>query len=275
MLSRTSTPRATDADATRLASTTATLKERAYGQLRRQIEHMELRRGERISNRQLAKSLGMSAIPVREAITQLVGEGLLEHRPGVGTFVVNPSRHEIEDIYELRIVLESYAAGRAAMAVGGRGLDEMRRAVELMRQLSVRAQQEHPEPGNARLYEHWRIADAQFHLAVLRRAGNASAVRMVTGLRLMTRVFGHRMSPQRMRNLDESFRDHHDILGAIERRDARVASRLMRAHIRGGRAIALKFDDLRRRDESAAHEHDHDVLEELSRQIARLETHET
>jgi DNA-binding GntR family transcriptional regulator len=232
---------------------------------------LELQRGTKVSTRNLAHVLGMSAIPVREAITQLVGEGLLEHRPGVGTFVVNPSRLEIKDIYELRMVLESYAAKCAAMAVGSRGMKEMHQSVELMRLISGRAGEGLTPSDNSRLHEQWGIADASFHLAVLRRAGNHVAVKMVTGLRLMTRVFGHRISELRMQNLEDSHHEHLEILMAIEHRDPRKAFRLMRTHIRKGLAIALKHDEKLRREESGMHGSDHNALEELARQIMQLE----
>ena len=253
-----------------LASSTATQKERAYSRIRKQIEGLELQRGAKVSTRELARVLGISTIPVREAVTQLVGEGLLEHRPGVGTFVMNPTRLEIKDIYELRMVLESYAARRAATAEDTRGLKEMRRSVELMSQLS-RQPWDGRQTDSLRLHKQWGIADASFHLAVLHRARNHLAVKMVAGLRLMTRVFGHRLSELRMRNLEGSLQEHVEILGAIEDRDARSASILMRRHIRRGLLIAMDRDEESLRSQSMDTKNIHDELDGLAREITELE----
>ncbi len=271
MLSPLNTSREKPPFANSFQSTTATQKERAYNQIRRQIEAMELPGGTKVSTRGLARDLGVSTIPVREAITQLVGEGLLEHRPGVGTFVMNPTRLEVKDIYELRMVLESHAARKAAMATGTHGYEQMRRSIELMRQLSRHSWDHRHATENVLLHKQWGIADATFHLAVLHRAGNQMAVKMVAGLRLMTRVFGHRLSDLRMRNLEGSLCEHTEILNAIEQADPKQASRLMRSHIRRGLAIAMARDDEHLRTESIDAKGIYDELDGLSREITQIE----
>ena len=74
---------------------TATLKQRAYNHIRRQVMTGRLSPGARLCNRGLAKEIGVSLIPVREAISQLVSEGLAEHRPRLGAFVVRVGREEL------------------------------------------------------------------------------------------------------------------------------------------------------------------------------------
>ena len=79
-----------------------TLKQRAYEYIRRQLLNGELSPGSRLCNRTLAEQIGMSFIPVREAISQLASEGLIEHRPRLGAFVLDPSREQIEELYDFR-----------------------------------------------------------------------------------------------------------------------------------------------------------------------------
>jgi DNA-binding GntR family transcriptional regulator len=230
------------------SESTYTLKERAYSSIRRMIETGELRRGTRVSNRKVAKQLKMSAIPVREAITQMVGEGLLDHRPGIGTYVVNPSRIEIEDIYELREVLESYAARRAAQVSGDRGLAEMKQTIELIRRIKELGERTDSQEELTNLGERSAAADTSFHMAILRRAGNLLAMRTVTGLRLISRVFNQGQPAVRLRGIDVVINEHTAILETIERGDARLAGKLMRLHIRGGCRHALQQYDERQRE---------------------------
>ncbi len=243
------------------------LKDQAYSQIRQRIEQGDLNLGDRVSTRELSKVLDMSSIPIREAITQLVSEGFIEHRPGIGTFVKNPTRQEIQDVYELRILLESYAAKRAAEYKGEEGLTEMRQAVELMHEIRKRLQR-HESEGGDELYEgHWGTADAAFHIAVFRRAGNQQAVRTMTNLRLMTRIFTRRAAAGRVRNLDVIIEHHEKIMDAIERHDAREAARLMRRHIRGGCIDALTYFDRQTRTDSDSNTQVDQVMEAMRQSL--------
>lgn len=249
---------------------TATLKERAYARLRRMIETGELPRAGRISNRKVAAQLGMSAIPVREAITQLVGEGLLEHRPGIGTYVVNPTRTEINDIYELREVLESFTARRAAAVRGERGLSEMRQSLVLMRRIQEQSERSDAPEVHHQLGEQSALADATFHLAILRRAGNQLALRTVTGLRLISRVFNRWSPAERMLGIHKVIGEHAAILDAIERHDTKEAGRLMRLHVRDGRRYALRHYDQHERD-AASDNADTGLLDDLAARLDHFE----
>jgi DNA-binding GntR family transcriptional regulator len=233
------------------------------------IESGELPRGTRISNRKVAQQLGMSAIPVREAITQMVGEGLLDQRPGIGTYVVNPTRIEIDDIYELREVLESYAARRAAQVNGDRGLADMRQSVELIRKVKEHGDRTDSQETLHKLGEQSAAADASFHMAILRRAGNQLALRTVTGLRLITRVFNQWSPAERLRGIVKVIDEHAAILDAIERRDAKLAGQLMRQHIRDGRKYALRHYDLQQR-EIVDEGHTPGLLDDINDQIEQL-----
>jgi DNA-binding GntR family transcriptional regulator len=87
-----------------------TLAQRAYRLVRERILKGVYPPGAALSRRRLANELGMSLLPVAEALQRLVNEGLLESRPRVGTRVRQPSREEIRDRYTLREALESQSA---------------------------------------------------------------------------------------------------------------------------------------------------------------------
>src|SRR5258705_10869709 len=89
---------------------TASLAAEAYGVVRQRIARGELTLGEAVSRRQLAAELGMSFLPVSEALLRLEFEGLLESRPRAGTRVRIPSREDVRGHYVVREALEVQAA---------------------------------------------------------------------------------------------------------------------------------------------------------------------
>ena len=91
----------------------------------------ELPLGEKIREAHLAKEFGVSQSPVREAITTLVAQGILEHQPNVGTHVKVCSKEEIIEIYELREALELYAASQT-MHINKTNLSAMKSAYDSM-----------------------------------------------------------------------------------------------------------------------------------------------
>src|ERR1700733_14697298 len=90
------------------------LRERAYLHIQRKIAVGELPAGSRVSELLLARELGISRTPIREALGQLVAEGLLDQTPSQGAEVVRLTRQDIIELYELREALEVHAVGKAA-----------------------------------------------------------------------------------------------------------------------------------------------------------------
>src|SRR5690242_20693729 len=90
------------------------MREQARQHIQRKIASKELAGGSAVSELMIAKELGFSRTPVREAIGQLLAEGLLRQASGGGAVVAQLSRRDIVDLYQLREALEVYAAGNAA-----------------------------------------------------------------------------------------------------------------------------------------------------------------
>src|SRR5690242_601727 len=91
------------------------LEQRAYDMLRDKIFTGTLRPGARLSEYAEAKALGTSRGPVREAVSRLASEGLVEKIPGVGAFVRAPAdADELREVYQFREALECAAAELAA-----------------------------------------------------------------------------------------------------------------------------------------------------------------
>jgi len=97
-----------------LSANSASLATEAYTFVRRRIVRGEMAIGQSVSRRKLAAELGMSFLPVSEALLRLEFEGMLESRPRAGTRVRIPSREDVKGHYLLREILEAEAARRFA-----------------------------------------------------------------------------------------------------------------------------------------------------------------
>lgn len=106
----------------------ASLTHEAYLQIREKILRGQIPMGGVLSRRQLAEEMGMSFLPVTEAMQRLEGEGLVESRPRVGTRVRIPTPNDIRERYIIREALETQSARlfcERASALERRGLTDM------------------------------------------------------------------------------------------------------------------------------------------------------
>ena len=102
---------------------------RVYERLRRDILEGKLRPGARIKQEDLTKRLGVSRTLVREAMQRLETEGLIRVMRRGSAIVAEIPRREIEEIFELRALLEGYAAEKAAESLDDKALSKLRRLI--------------------------------------------------------------------------------------------------------------------------------------------------
>lgn len=106
------------------------LAERAYLSIRERILRGQLPLGEPLSRRLLAAELGMSVIPVAEALQRLESDRLVEIRPRAGTRVRIPTERDVREIYEVREALESHSARLFAERADRHQKQELERRAE-------------------------------------------------------------------------------------------------------------------------------------------------
>jgi DNA-binding GntR family transcriptional regulator len=148
-----------------------TTQEAVLGELRRAISDGELRPGAVIRPDVVAEALGVSRIPVREALKILEGERLVTHRPHAGYAVTSLSAAEIEEIYWLRGLLEGEALRRGLT----RATEDDRVAA---RQSCVAAEQALARDDANAFSEHSR----RFHTVILACCGMPRLMRLLEGL---------------------------------------------------------------------------------------------
>ena len=207
-------------------------RERAYLHIQRKIVSGELRAGQSISELSLAKEIGISRTPIREALRQLAVESILEQGPNGGMSVVRLTRQDIIDLYELREALEMFAAAKAARQVVRKvDLDRLQAMTDPI--LALRDELMHS--GNPELDEdqmnRFVAYDLGFHVQLMRMAANARILKVVNETRLLMRIFGMRRKGHTVALLDDIHRRHSEILDAVAKRDPERATRAISEHI--------------------------------------------
>jgi DNA-binding GntR family transcriptional regulator len=177
-----------------------------------------LRPGERLKEDMLAKELDVSRTPVREAIAMLQAEGLLEAHQHRGAQVRSYTPAELEEIYDLRSILEGYGARRAATRITQRELTRLAASVERMEKLQPKD------------LEHLVQQNGIFHDTILQAADSQRLVAMVSQTRALPLIYQSYAwyTPQQ---LALSLEYHRRVLSALERHDAEQAEYDMRHHL--------------------------------------------
>ncbi len=227
---------------------------KAYQLIQHKITTGQLRAGTLLSELALARELGSSRTPIREAAGQLLAEGLLELSPGGGLVVTQLTRQAIVDLYELREALEVFAVGRAARD-GVRDADKERleglldETQVLLKELKTSGS---PEL-NAEQMKRFSVADLGFHALLIRLAANARILKVVNDTRLMMRIFAIQRSGHRKGELERIHKHHRAILNAVLKRDPEGARRLLAEHIQASANERLEeFDRWERENHLAA-----------------------
>lgn len=195
------------------------LREQALDVLRQALVSGEIKPGDIYSAAALAERLGVSNSPVREAMLTLVHEGLMEAVPNRGFRVVPLSDTDLDEIYQLRLLLEVPAMAQLAE----RGIAGER---ERLNSLAEDIEQAAADRDVIRFLE----ADRAFHLELLGLLGNARLVSIVANLRDQTRLYGLK-ALARQDQLGASAAEHRRLLAAIDAGDVPGVDRLTRAHL--------------------------------------------
>src|SRR5690606_7458503 len=104
--------------------------DRAYQTVRERIVRGVYPAASRITEQEVAAAAGVSRTPVREALRKLHAEGLLEFIPHQGAIVTEWTKEDRDDVFELRALLESYGAARAARRMSDVGIAQLRQLAE-------------------------------------------------------------------------------------------------------------------------------------------------
>lgn len=252
-----------------------TRKQRTYQYLLRRLLDGTFSPNQRLFPALLAKEIGVSPIPVREAISQLQSEGLVVQKPRGGVFVRQTARQELVELIELRQVLECHAAAQAARRITAGALKELEAHLqELHRHYQWCAS---PQSEEERLpaMRAWMFADLNFHLALLRAARNQAVIKTLTEANVLTRMFGHRTDlPAVWKDsafVDANFAVHRELFEAVARHDAQAARRAMALHMRRARKNILARFDWLQQERAVGSEPSQDFPESMRQILADVQ----
>jgi DNA-binding GntR family transcriptional regulator len=199
------------------------LSERAYEVIKEAILTLKIRPGEVLTIGRLADQLGVSRSPARDALLRLEKEGLVAMIPYKGACVSEISTKDVKELYELRILLESYAAKAAASRLT---TDEIERIRGIFREAEGAFKQ-----GQLVLASD---LGRGFHDLLVGKVGNDRLVAYLNHLDMhYTRI--RRFSALIPGRLEKSHKQHQEILAALKSGDGERAERAMADHLASAR----------------------------------------
>lgn len=195
------------------------IREQSLDTLREAILSGELKPGQSLKEMDLARQLGVSRAPIREALRILNSEGLVETIPYHGTTVTRLTKDDIEEIYGMRMLLESYALERVMAAGEPVQFQQLRNMVDGMVSAGDRGDLSAVN-GLDRDFHDALIEVSRHHLLAAIWQTVAMKVRQVMAL-----------VNRRNTNLTQIAHNHLPLLDAMEAGDTALAQQILRAHI--------------------------------------------
>lgn len=204
--------------------------------IREAIVDGRLAPGQRLKEQELARELGLSRTPIREALAVLQAEGLVETVPNRGATVRSHDADDLDDLYRLRALLEGYTAARAATRMSDEDVSALAESCERFAALA-----------DAEIREIVK-ENLLFHNLILRAAQSERAARFVRNVIELPLVYrSYIFYSAEQRRISAHY--HRQITRAIEGRDAERAELVMKEHIFEARDLLVSH--VRELEESA------------------------
>jgi DNA-binding GntR family transcriptional regulator len=209
-----------------LPAASPTHADRLFRAIEQAIVSGEFPTGSRLGEEALAARFGVSRGPLREALRQLEGRGLVVRLPHSGVRVASLTTADLIEIYQIRANLEGLACRLAAERATAEGLDA------LMALLERHAGDARLQAGEAYVQEH---GDFDFHYAVAMLSGSRRLQQLLChDYYSLIRLFRFHTGNSRTR-VTTAYKDHLHICEALHRRDGELAEMLMRRHVDAAR----------------------------------------
>ena len=222
----------------------------AYRYLQNKLALGELPAGVALSEIPLAKELGISRTPVREALGLLVAEGFLEQVPNRGTVVRQLAHRDIVELYELREALEVYAIGKVAQTrLTSAQKAELQGSVDIVERLRTGLVQSGGDCLDEKRMAELATADLAFHNLILRLGGNGRILKVVSDTRLLIRIFALPHQGHDAAQLRDIHQYHQKIARAVASGDKAEAQRILAEHIQISLRERLEAHEIWERDQ--------------------------
>jgi DNA-binding GntR family transcriptional regulator len=199
------------------------LTDQTYGVIKDQILRRQLEPGEKISVDEVAHALGVSRTPVTDALKRLANEGLVDIRPRIGTFVSELTARDVEELFDIRLAIELFAADQ--ILLNGQinsFLKRIKEPMDVMRRAMV-----DDDYGD---YEAFIEGDRQLHLILVSMTDNQKLLQIYSGLNVHIQVArAHYLSS--VENARQAHQEHEAILAGFDKSDPDVVRKELSNHI--------------------------------------------
>ncbi len=208
------------------ASAAGSASERAYEFAKWAILNAVYPGGAQLTEQALSRETGVGGAAVREALARLEAEGLVEHLPARGPVVATFSVRDVEDVLEVRVLVENHTAGRSF----ARRADLLPTVEAVHARLCARRREQDTAGFTA--------CDRLFHEAIVEAAGNGVLASVYRMLRERQALFTSAMMRGRADRMDATIVEHEQILDALRGDDEQVFCDAVNAHLRWSAALA-------------------------------------
>ncbi len=204
--------------------------EHVYDYLLQAIFDRELKSGQKLVIESLARQMGISTTPVRDAFKKLEMQGLLEVRPRSGSYVKMPTAKEIEDVFQLRLILEQAAIDRCVHPLPKKTMAQIKSALDLAQ--------------NSGEVPHYINSDEMVHEAIMNYLNNAEVFGVTRLIWMKMRLF--RIVCGQDKEFDDSaLMEHREIVAAMQTADRARLKEIDTRHILGvQRKTIMSFNRL-------------------------------
>lgn len=192
--------------------------EKAYETIRDMIFNDDLVKGEKITETGLAKKLGISRTPVREAIKRLEQEKLIFNNR-----IANPTERDYQDIFEMRILIEKFAVVKAAQFFASSDIEELDKYVDI---------------GYTGEIQEKMQANKSFHEKIVNGTKNQLMISYFNQMQSIIYLFRKTVLDYNRPGLID---EHRDIVQAIKNKDTATAEQLMEVHLKADLEFALHY----------------------------------
>ncbi|MGF9858559.1 GntR family transcriptional regulator [Priestia endophytica] len=206
------------------------LKDKAYTDIKELLVIGELAPGDVISEGDLSEELGMSRTPIRSAIQRLEHEGIVRVHSKQGIYICDISIQQVNEIYEARTLLESFAIKKLSKTITQSQIQELKNILN--------RQYEEIKNNNIQLYLEF---DTKFHLRLMELMGNKEILDMFKSIETKLSFYGKRVLIKKTERTLETYNEHILILNELEKGNVDLAVCYMKEHLEKGRRVLLNL----------------------------------
>lgn len=206
-----------------------TLDRSVYECLKAAIMQGKLAPGQRLTTAKIAEKLGVSRMPVREAIHRLAAEGFVTVKPHRGAVVTELSWRDVEETYNIRMVLEGYAMKLAVDRVTDKQIETLERL--------LKAAEEKMAAGSL---DEIQAIDDQFHRTLFSTCGSERLIALLTNLWDQS-VYFRSVATLLRKDLSLSLRQHRELIDALKARDPVRAVKTIQSHTQVARDTLVDY----------------------------------